>query len=170
MNHPEIVSALGRLTPEQLADVRARCSILIQKGGAAPAGSVAAVAPTGRPGSNATETALQAMLRVLEERGADAHAGMARRAKLWGNFAAIKVPVVATYLAKSTKNRTELLHLWTHGFRLLAGDLEEQRIPVSVGVLMRHTGRLPGTFDRHFPGYAEAGLLKLLLGGSRTPS
>lgn len=50
------------------------------------------------------------------------------------------------------------------GFRLLYDDLAAMGImAVTPRVLMTHASRIPAIFDRHFPGYAAAGWLRMAL-------
>lgn len=47
--------------------------------------------------------------------------------------------------------------------RLLAGDLHERQVPVSVSAIIKNLGRIQDVFDESYPNYRQAGLGALIL-------
>lgn len=60
--------------------------------------------------------------------------------------------------------QAELISILSIGLYYLINQLRNMKISVSASVLMDHIYRLPGILDINFPGYVEAGLIKLVVG------
>lgn len=59
--------------------------------------------------------------------------------------------------------RPEQMALLRLGIRMLAKNIEELQIPLTHATLMRQLERLPAVVNRGFPGYAQAGLLGMVV-------
>lgn len=74
-----------------------------------------------------------------------------------------KLPGLLAYLdgvEESYIHRKALLGL---AVKLLYDDMSHQGIPVSARVVVRHLHRIPAVLNRHFPGYAQSGLLRYII-------
>lgn len=70
-----------------------------------------------------------------------------------------KVPDLMAFLASAHPTRQGQRALLMVALDLLHQDISKAGYPVAAGVLLRHIHRLPATLNRHFPGYARAGML-----------
>lgn len=61
-------------------------------------------------------------------------------------------------------DRAEKRALFTIGIKLLYENLAQLGIPVTAGTILGHVHRVPGVINKAFPGYAEAGMLGLVIG------
>lgn len=73
-----------------------------------------------------------------------------------------KLPAVFKYL-DGIVSRVERRAILILAFRLLYDDLLAQNIPISSGVMIQHVHRLPAVLNKHFPGYAQSGVLRMLV-------
>jgi hypothetical protein len=78
-----------------------------------------------------------------------------------------KVPDLMAFLASAHPTRTGQRALLMLALDLLYRDIAERGYPVAAGVLLRHIHRLPATLNRHFPGYARAGMLGWIIDRDR---
>ena len=146
----DVVKILPKLTRAELLQVRARVEALTQH---------PASADTRK---DRKETlVLQTIVSALAARGID-YAPIASL-RNHGNLALFraKLPPLFAYLDNvSPRESRVLLRL---GVDLLYADLLEMGVPVTGRTLMNAIHRIPGVLNKHFPGYAEEGLLSLLV-------
>lgn len=67
------------------------------------------------------------------------------------------------YFEEAEANRIERTALIHFAIGLLVENLRRMRLPISARAVMNHIHRLPSVVDRAFPGYAESGLLHLVI-------
>lgn len=72
-----------------------------------------------------------------------------------------KVPVVMQTLASSRLKRNETRAVLRNGIGMLYSVLTDQGLEATSRRVMDHIHRFPAQMDKHFPGYAAAGLLAL---------
>lgn len=82
-----------------------------------------------------------------------------------GQFAALrgKVEALSAYISAHAPDRARRRALLDLGFELLYRDLSAAALPASARALMNHAHRIPSVIDTSFPGYARAGLLRMVL-------
>ena len=73
-----------------------------------------------------------------------------------------KLPALHAYL-KKVGNRTAQRALLRLGIGLLHHDVVNMGLAISSRLLMAHIHRIPGVINRAFPGYAQAGLLHMII-------
>jgi hypothetical protein len=61
------------------------------------------------------------------------------------------------------QSRTHHIMIIRRLLTLLAGDLYERQIPVTVATIIGSLGRVQDVFDNCYPGYRKAGLTGLIL-------
>lgn len=74
-----------------------------------------------------------------------------------------KVPGVMKFLRRAVSSRNELRVLLYIALGLLYQDLTKQGIPVSSRLMMAHAHRIPSVLNAAFPGYAQIGLLRMII-------
>ena len=75
-----------------------------------------------------------------------------------------KIKLVLEFIGKAVKKRIEQENLLSIALDLLWQDMNNQRIPTTGNTMLRNLHLIPAVINRHFPGYAKAGLLKLIVG------
>ena len=75
-----------------------------------------------------------------------------------------KVKSVIEYVEKAVHERIRQEALLIIAIDLLWQDMARQHLPTTGNTLLRNLHRIPAIMDCHFPGYAKAGLLKLIIG------
>lgn len=74
-----------------------------------------------------------------------------------------KVPALMDYLTKITTLRMEKYAATMLGVSLLADNMKELSFPVSSRLVMAQIHRIPAVINKAFPGYAQSGMLHLIL-------
>ncbi len=76
-----------------------------------------------------------------------------------------KLPDVLKFLGENlpTLKRIERMYLFGIVSNVLVTNLQDIKIPVSIGAACRHLDRVPELMDNAFPGYIQAGLLRMLV-------
>lgn len=155
MSFENTVTALSSFNPEQLREIKARCTMLLS---GAPAGKAEA------PPSDIDELCLGMLCLWARDRGFDQSSyTMMRKLNEYGEFAK-KATIVMTELQQSCHNRAELTALARASFHMLYEDCI-QRGPCTIRTLMRQIHRIPSVIDACFPQYRQMGALRLLLSG-----
>lgn len=80
------------------------------------------------------------------------------RPKFNQQFAAID-----DFFKRAGLDKLQRRSLFRIGVRLLYQNLAELNVPASAVTLMHHVHRIPSLLDRQLPGYAESGLLRLVV-------
>lgn len=160
MTAKAISQELTELGQNELRDLRARIDFLLQGRG-----------PTEHNGNghkleDGTEEPSLMLLGVIlglcRERGLESRP-LGRLAASQGYPAfAEKVPEVLASLGAESLNTSQLRCVLRLGLGLVLDQLQEMGVPASASTLMNHIHRIPGVLDTNFPGYRQAGLLKLL--------
>lgn len=163
--YDQILKGLLDLNVSQLAEVRARAGILSEAGGAKQR-------TTGLSGGQPmpdmiaetdVELVLSEIAGHLREQGIEfVSVSMLKKVQGFGKFAE-KIPAVMIFFRKITTNRVKLRALIRIAIALLYKDLARMNISASTRTMMNHFHRVPAVLNRNFPGYAQSGLLGLLL-------
>lgn len=76
-----------------------------------------------------------------------------------------KLPDVLEFIGENlpTLKRLERVYLFGVISNVLITNLQDIKVPVSVGAACRHLDRIPELMDDAFPGYIQAGLLTMLV-------
>jgi hypothetical protein len=78
-----------------------------------------------------------------------------------------KLPSLFKFLAAQHPNRIGQRSLLLLGLDLLYRDLSKAGVAVTAKVLLANVHRIPATLDKHFPGYARAGMLGFIIDRGR---
>lgn len=70
-----------------------------------------------------------------------------------------KFESVLSFLEGASKQRIVQDALLKHAIDLLYHDLLQWNVPITAHTLISQIHRIPGTLNRHYPGYAQSGLL-----------
>jgi hypothetical protein len=159
-----IVRLLPRLLPAELAELSARIKALQQTGHA--------VVTSGDVESD-ERFVLDAICEALRAVGTDyANVGLLARAagdRLEdGHSFRDKVPALMTFLATAHPTRIGQRAILLLGLQLLLLDMRRAGLPLGFKLVMAQIHRIGPVLDAHFPGYAEAGLLRKVLAQRRT--
>jgi hypothetical protein len=111
---------------------------------------------------------LRCLTEFMNRRGDNVTFGLMQR---WatpqlatGGLLREKIPGLMAFLSKQHSQRSGRRALLMIGIELLYIDLEKSwSVPVTAPALMSRLHFLPRIFDKHFPGYAQAGLLHLIV-------
>lgn len=151
-NVDQIVAWIPSLTSDEVQRIRAALDMSGQLGGKVKHEAI--------PSDELN--ALDAIARFMQERGLDL-SGREQLARGRGyNAFKAKVPALFAYL-KQAGDRNAQRALLTIGIELLYADLTKIGLAVTSRSLMAHTHRIVGVINREFPGYAQAGFIKLIL-------
>lgn len=117
-------------------------------------------------GEDSARMMLDAFSRTLSERGLDPiPSGMLMRTQNYKAFRAkMTDDQLGAWLRGVVKNnRVALFALMHLCSELLYDDLAEKRAAINPRVMMDQVHRIPAVLNRNFPGYAQAGLLHLVI-------
>lgn len=155
LTYRAVIATLGQLTPEERGRVAERLRAMASLVPAHAGGRPSAQAPE----DEVLEAICAAAARMSGERVVPA---ALRRV---GQFSALraKTPALAAYAVAHAPDRARRRALLSLGFDLLYRDLAAMGVAVSARALMSHAHRLPSVIDAAFPGYARAGLLRMVL-------
>jgi hypothetical protein len=81
------------------------------------------------------------------------------------NYAAFreKMPPLFRFLRQNSVNQTEMRGLLHLGVSLLVEDMKRLTMPIAGRMVLAHIHRLPEVVNLAFPGYAESGLLGMII-------
>lgn len=150
-----VVAALPGLTAEERARVAERL-----KAGADLAGAAPARAGVPDEALDLLAVIAEEVLRFSGERVSAA--GLARTAQ-FPAFRA-KARELAAFAALHAQTRAQRRALMAAGVELLRRDLARAGLSVTSRTLMSCVHQVPAVLARAFPGYAEAGLLRMVVG------
>jgi hypothetical protein len=102
--------------------------------------------------------ALRCICDVMKDLGFDAFENQCRRQYSYRAFTD-KVPVVLTFIRRTSTRRVVHRAVLKFGLRLLYQELMRAGYPVSVVTMMGHFHRVPSIINRSLPGYVQSGLL-----------
>jgi hypothetical protein len=145
----KVIDALPHLTQAELQSVKARIGFLIKNS-----------VPVETEISTQELMALDCIVEALSSIGVQFP--QVHKLKRQSNQAFQgKVKILFDYFGCISK--IESCSLLSIGLKLLIEDMKEFNIPISGGSVMRNIGRIPTLMNRAFPGYAEAGLLQMIV-------
>jgi hypothetical protein len=161
-------SRLPTLSQKELRDLRARIDFLLQGDPAKTQHNEHHNGSNGDQQEGREDPALMVLAiihRLCRERGLDARdVSRLKGSSSYASFAG-KVPDVLNSLGKESLSTIQLQTILRLGMALVLDQITSMGIAASASVLMGHVHRLPGVLDQHFPGYRQAGLLKLIARG-----
>ena len=104
-----------------------------------------------------------AICHVLNRRGADfVSPHVLQRSAAYGH-AKGKFADLAKYFERVSPRRLEQDQILREGIELLYHDLLHWKVAISPHTLLQQIHRIPATLSRHYPGYAESGVLHKLI-------
>ena len=157
-----ISQTLPELSQKELRELRARIDFLLRgRPGWAPKPMNGNGAGNGA--QDPVLMVLEAIHRLCRDHGLESRPLEALRGSHGYPSFAEKVPQVLSSLGAKEFTVLELRTLLRLALGLTLEELTHMGVPVSASVLMNHVHRVPGVLDTHFPGYREAGLLKLVV-------
>lgn len=138
----ELIAALPALSQQELGLVRAAADrLLTPQASQSPLyAAVAAAAGVHLPYGRFVKTAAYKAWAKNEPEA------LRFISSVWPNLSKVQLNAMMIYLSE-----------------MLATDLRNRNVPVTVGTLAANLGSLPQVFDNNFPGYREAGLGHLVL-------
>ena len=81
-----------------------------------------------------------------------------------------KLPGISRYLGMAVKSKNEQRALLIIGIRQLYQNMTDLGYPISARSIMTHFHRIPSVMNSMFPGYAEMGLMGMLIGRNKEAS
>jgi hypothetical protein len=147
----KVIEALPHLTQAELQSVKVRIGFLLKVGNQVDVET-----------STEELLVLDTIVSVLSSMGLEfpqVHL-LKRRSNLQFRE---KVTNLFKYFNQHKVNRVELHGLLLIGIKLLVDDLKSIGVAISGGTIMRNIGRIPSLVNHAFPGYAEAGLLSMIV-------
>lgn len=165
-NKESITQNLPVMTEKELRELRARIDFLLRGSHQRSPPSSSSSSSSSRNGNGQEDPVLmvlEVIHRLCRDHGLESRPLEALRASQGYSAFAAKVPQVLTSLGAKEFNLVELRTLLRLSLGLTLEELTAMGAPVSASVLMNHVHRVPGVLDTHFPGYREAGMLKLVV-------
>lgn len=147
-----VVESLPHLTEDELRKVAARVGFLL----------------TCKNESSSSDDSLilDCIASALQSRGIEfSSIAMLRKSSVYNSFRSEKVPAILAYFdnqnAKFTRN--ELRMIISMGVDLLIDALGAQGLGISGRTLLSHSHRIPSVINAAFPGYAQSGILSMIV-------
>jgi hypothetical protein len=155
-----ITENLPTLSEKELRELRARIDFLLR---GSPGGAPRPKSNNGNGAESPALMVLEIIHRLCKDHGVESRPLSALNSGQGFNAFVEKVPQVLSSLGAEEFTMIELRTLLRLALGLTLEELTHMGVPVSASVLMNHVHRVPGVLDTHFPGYREAGLLKLVV-------
>lgn len=146
-----ILPLLPRLDADDLATLKAAIKAI-------PGGGAADME---QPADAFEHDALECISTVLRGLGCDYASASVLRSNSAAPSFRKKLPRIVEFLEHTKLSRLERNALFSIGVECLYRNLIAMSVAVSPGTIMRHIHRLPAVLNQSFPGYAEAGLLRV---------
>lgn len=150
----DVLTALRGMGATDLAEVEKRVAFLRRTS-----------EPTRNEGLDFARYVVDIIIEVLREQALPlprTTANLASRSD-WQAFSD-KAQVIERYLLRSGLDRQGRVVVLKMGVRLLTKRLMAEGRQVSFNILLANAHRIPVMLNREFPGYAQAGLLHVLIG------
>ena len=111
---------------------------------------------------------LEAIYDVLTRRGAEfTSPGMYYKSRSFPSFRA-KIPALMRYVRQAAQTRQQQRYLLSIGINSLYNYLFAKNIPINYASILRTIDLVPAMVNRAFPGYAESGLLGMIVRAKET--
>jgi hypothetical protein len=157
MNTEDIITALHKLSLDDVQKVRRACNARLSIGGIVPQPVLV---------ESDEDLLLAAFAGYLQRIGAERVNAffLKQRVTAYKSFHA-NAPEVITFLQKIGSTRVAYLTACDLAIDALVIYMRDRQhpIPISASSLLQQAHNIPLAIDNQFPGYAEAGLLKMLL-------
>lgn len=152
----EITHRLPHLSAFELDQLHERIKALKHMGGNGNSNEATKVAGD-------LDIVLDVIVRVMRRNGHDySNAKMLQRSRNYNAFTQ-KVPALMEYLKAATGNRLEQCGILEISVRLLCHEIKHWEVPITDQLVMVNIDRIPAVINKHFPGYAKHGMLKMLV-------
>lgn len=148
----EIILRLQTLSPKELEVVHGHIKVLKQTQIESSDKKV--------NGDADEDIVINVICSVLQAKGIGHPVGFVRKSR---SDRRDKLHFAASFVKNVVGTRIEQEALLTTVIDLLSQDIARLKIPLTGTVILNNLHRIPGVVDKHFPGYAKAGLLKLIL-------
>jgi len=158
-----MLSQLHTLSGTELALLKNAVSAMQALSGGAPA---VVTTPKEAKEEDATYMVLDVICEFMKAKGADfTSPTVLRKTKHYSAFRQkiMEDGMLDFYKKAAGNNRVALRALMRVGVKLLYQNLIELELPTNSRNMMAHMHRLPAVINRAFPGYAESGLLRMLI-------
>lgn len=160
-NYDKVTNLLPNLQIDEIKQVRDRCEALLALRGESVGGA------SGVVDVNSHEYMIyEAMVRKLKDLGHH----QVRPYQVFAGTNEYKhfkknVDIFNTYFEQTLSKfkRVQKQRFFRLCVDLLAEDLAYHKLALTEGVLARNIGRLPDVVERAFPGYAQAGMLSVVI-------
>lgn len=157
LSKAEVLAALSTFAPTDLAEILASIKALNQFNGNKPD------ARAGAKDEVDCELVLQAIITFMHTSGLEFPSmSTLKRASCYPSFCRT-VPGLITYINTAAANRQEQLTMLGIGVELLHHNLVEIYGSADARSIMRQIHRVPSLINKAFPGYAQGGLLGMIL-------
>lgn len=145
----DIVTTLPTLTEPQLKELQIRIKVLTKLGGSTSEVEV-------------SDWHLQVLVDTLIGRGISSSGFNIKQLRVGFRN---QLEGLKPYLQSVSPARADQMVFWSICLELLLDNLRGMNIPISPRVVVSHLSRIPAIMDVHFPGYARAGLLSMIIKG-----
>lgn len=146
MSVESIIAELGRLTPKERSTIKGACNYL----GCADEG-----------GTLDGDIALDTLVRVLIAEGLERPTvNRLKKSNQYKSFCE-KVEDLKAFFKPPTS--THFVSYLSLGFPLLVRNLQRMGLAATSRTMMAHAHRIPAVINQAFPGYAENGMLSMIL-------
>lgn len=156
----DILAQLPQLTPDELARVHQATGAL--QSITAPTASVTTIP------DNFCAMTLDTIVAVLSKMGVEfSYPSQLQKSPAFPSFRD-KLPGLEQFIRQAAgTNRNKQRAVLYMGVDLLYRDLVEMGTTTSSRLLLSHIHRVPSVINKHFPGYARAGMLMWIIRGGK---
>jgi len=157
MSLDRITKLLPKLTSDELVQLSNRVKSLLSLSSATNGSNSA-----GRCDGD-TEFVLDCCKYVMLRTGADDNAEHMLRRSVTPDFRNVKVPSLMRFLRRQHPDLVGQRQILIRGLTLLHDDMVEGGYVCSAKTLLAHMHRIPAVLNKHYPHYAQAGMLGWLV-------
>lgn len=164
MSIDEILKVLPKLSVDELLTIRGRIAYLLPlKGVSLKTLPAVSESPPAAPSNSDTDLVLEQIDAYLRGKAIEFTTVQLLRASPQFRSFRDKVPGVMTFIRNATTERNEQRLLLDLAIDLLYRYLIKRGLPVGGRILMQQIHRVPDVINAQFPGYAQAGMLPMIV-------
>lgn len=156
-NVQKAIDLVGRFGPEEWAEFNRRIKPLRQLDKGAPGIDLREV------GNLDADLIAQMIVTTLQNMGVEFTSVKTLSISSEYKTLAEKAPEVMQFIRQAVKARNQQRALLSLGITLLYENMTKAGYTTTARSLMNNIHRLPSIFNQHFPGYAKAGMLGMVL-------
>lgn len=157
----EVIRLLPELSAQELSQVKTRVGSLVEV--TKDTSETADEPDNGRLKSHANLQVVEQICSAMNRHGLMTSVAIARRHVDANADVKRKINLAMTFIRKAIPDRRGQVIILNIGLDLLLENMRSLGLAVTANTMLNHLHRLPAVIDQAFPGYAQLGLLKLIV-------